>query len=81
MALFNKLTNWWHPSGPSQILYVYNYHRIHFLRKHLPITDQKYPLKNMDILDVGCGAGFLSESMTRLGANVTGLDPSINSYT
>lgn len=28
MDLFNKLTNWWHPAGPSQILYVYNYHRI-----------------------------------------------------
>lgn len=29
----------------------------------------------MDILDVGCGAGFLSESLARLGGNVIGLDP------
>jgi 2-polyprenyl-3-methyl-5-hydroxy-6-metoxy-1,4-benzoquinol methylase len=34
----------------------------------------------MNILDVGCGAGFLSESMTRLGGNVIGLDPNLTSY-
>lgn len=34
----------------------------------------------MKILDVGCGAGFLSESLTRLGGNVIGLDPNERSY-
>lgn len=28
------------------------------------------------MLDVGCGAGILSESLGRLGAKVTGIDPS-----
>ncbi|XKL66180.1 hypothetical protein PGB90_009600 [Kerria lacca] len=33
-------------------------------------------LKNINILDVGCGAGILSESLARLEGNVVGLDPS-----
>jgi ubiquinone biosynthesis O-methyltransferase len=35
-----------------------------------------YPLEGYDILDVGCGAGFLCEPLARLGAKVTGLEPS-----
>ena len=34
----------------------------------------------MNVVDVGCGAGFLAESLTRLGAKVTGLDPNNTSY-
>ena len=34
------------------------------------------PLKNIDILDIGCGGGLLSEPMSRLGANVIGIDAS-----
>lgn len=60
MELFNRITGWWHPSGPSQILYVYNYKRIEFLRKFLEPHDHRFPLKGKQILDVGCGAGFLS---------------------
>ena len=35
------------------------------------------PLKGLSVLDVGCGGGILSESLARLGANVTGLDASL----
>ena len=34
------------------------------------------PLKNLKILDIGCGGGLLSEPMCRLGADVTGIDAS-----
>ncbi len=34
------------------------------------------PLKGLKALDVGCGGGLLSESLARLGANVTAIDPS-----
>lgn len=33
------------------------------------------PLAGCKILDVGCGGGILSESLARLGANVTAIDP------
>ena len=36
------------------------------------------PLRNMSILDVGCGGGLLCEPLKRLGANVTGIDASKN---
>ena len=33
--------------------------------------------KNLEILDVGCGGGLLSEPFSRLGAYVTGIDASL----
>ena len=41
---------------------------------HLELN--KTPLKNIKILDIGCGGGLLSEPMCRLGADVTGIDAS-----
>lgn len=35
----------------------------------------KLPLKGMRILDVGCGGGLLCEPLSRLGADVIGIDP------
>jgi 2-polyprenyl-6-hydroxyphenyl methylase / 3-demethylubiquinone-9 3-methyltransferase len=32
------------------------------------------PLKNLRILDIGCGGGLLCEPMSRLGAKITGVD-------
>lgn len=82
MNLFKTLTNWWHPSGPMQILYSYNYHRTDFLKKHAtsPQSTLRLPFKGLRALDVGCGAGFLSESLARLGADVTALDPNPTSF-
>ena len=34
------------------------------------------PLKGLEILDIGCGGGLMSEPMSRLGGNVTGIDAS-----
>ena len=44
--------------------------------KTFGLNHNKTPLKNIKILDIGCGGGLLSEPMSRLGANVTGIDAS-----
>ncbi|KAF9362402.1 Hexaprenyldihydroxybenzoate methyltransferase, mitochondrial [Mortierella sp. NVP85] len=38
---------------------------------------KRFPLAGLSIVDIGCGGGLLSESLARLGAQVTGLDASI----
>lgn len=83
MDNFDKIKGWWEPEGPMQMLYEYNYHRVAFLvnnlKKQNKISSPPTPLKNLRVLDVGCGAGILSESMARLGADVTALDPNTTS--
>ena len=34
------------------------------------------PLRNLSVLDVGCGGGLFTEALARLGADVTGVDTS-----
>ncbi|RYH13037.1 3-demethylubiquinone-9 3-O-methyltransferase [archaeon] len=56
--------------------------RISFIRSQLAILHNREShheldqLKGLKILDVGCGGGLLSESLARLGAIVTSIDPS-----
>ena len=38
------------------------------------LNKKKLLLKNLEILDIGCGGGLISEPMARLGGNVTGID-------
>ncbi|CAN0110117.1 unnamed protein product, partial [Laminaria digitata] len=46
------------------------------LPEALPHRGSTTPLAGLRALDVGCGGGLLSESLARLGAEVTGIDPS-----
>lgn len=78
---FNKLAaTWWNPNGPMWPLHKLNELRAPFvlscLQQHLPLEDNlAAPLQGLTVLDVGCGAGLLSEAMARFGAHVTGIDP------
>ena len=69
--LFKSLSEeWWNENGKFRIL-----HKIRPIRvKYILDQMNKKKLKNLDILDLGCGGGLVSESLSRLGANVTGID-------
>ena len=71
---------WWNPEGKFKPLHKFNPIRISYIKENIIKTFKlnyiRTPLKNIKILDVGCGGGLLSEPMCRLGANVTGIDAS-----
>ncbi len=81
---FSRLAkDWWNPNGKFKPLHIWNPVRINFIKKklikHFNTDPEKHlPLKNINILDVGCGGGLLCEPLKRLGANITGLDASKN---
>ena len=71
---------WWDPSGKFKPLHKFNPIRIRYIKENIinsfKLKSKKKPLDKINILDIGCGGGLLSEPMTRLGANVTGIDAS-----
>jgi len=72
-------SDWWAPDGGSAMLHKLNPVRLCYVRDmidqhfHLDEHDLK-PLVGKTALDVGCGAGLLSEPLARLGASVTAVD-------
>ena len=79
---FSKLADeWWDIDGKFKPLHMFNPIRIEYIlevaSEHFKIDkNQKTPLKNLKILDIGCGGGLISEPMTRLGADITAIDAS-----
>ncbi len=78
---FSKIAEeWWKPDGKFKPLHKFNPIRIKYIRdsitKKFGVKDTNKPLKKLNILDIGCGGGLLSEPISRLGANVTAIDPS-----
>ena len=79
---FNKLAaEWWDPEGSFKPLHKFNPIRIKYIKEsiinYFNIKSNKVPLKNINILDIGCGGGLISVPMKRLGANVVGIDASL----
>jgi len=72
---------WWNPQGKFKPLHKFNPIRIKYIKENIinnfKLNNKKKPLKKINILDIGCGGGLISEPMQRLGANVTGIDASI----
>lgn len=72
-AEINKFTlmaeEWWDPEGTCKPLHIINPLRLEFMTTQLTLKGQK-------IIDIGCGGGILTESMARIGAQVTGIDKS-----
>ncbi|MGN6826669.1 bifunctional 2-polyprenyl-6-hydroxyphenol methylase/3-demethylubiquinol 3-O-methyltransferase UbiG [Paucibacter sp. M5-1] len=68
LAKFGELAHrWWDPDSEFKPL-----HQINPLR--LGWIDSLCPLAGLDVLDVGCGGGILTDSMARKGARVLGID-------
>ena len=71
---------WWDPQGKFRPLHQLNPVRLTYIRDEIcrhfgKNPRQPYPLKDLKVLDIGCGGGLLCEPMTRMGAKVTGVDP------
>ena len=78
---FSKIAEeWWDPNGKFKPLHNFNPIRIRYIKENIikdfRIRSSDKPLKNIKLLDIGCGGGLLSEPMCRLGANVVGIDAS-----
>ncbi len=78
---FSKMADeWWDPEGKFKPLHKFNPIRIKYLKENIinnfKSKNKSQPLSGINILDIGCGGGLLSEPMSRMGANVTGIDAS-----
>ena len=79
---FSRLAaEWWNPDGKFGVLHVFNPVRMQFIKEQVcarlgrdPLD--RRPFAGLRFLDIGCGGGLLTEPMARLGAAITGVDPS-----
>lgn len=72
----NLAEYWWQIDGPFNILHKITPIRVQYIKNIL-----NAPLSGLDILDLGCGGGLLSEPLCRLGGNVTAVDVSHKNIT
>jgi 2-polyprenyl-6-hydroxyphenyl methylase/3-demethylubiquinone-9 3-methyltransferase len=73
--------SWWDTDGPFRPLHRLNPVRLQFIRNKAADhfgrdTSARRPLEGLTVVDIGCGGGLISEPVARMGASVTGIDPS-----
>jgi 2-polyprenyl-6-hydroxyphenyl methylase / 3-demethylubiquinone-9 3-methyltransferase len=69
---FDKISDrWWDLSGEMKSLHDINPLRMEYIKK-------RRSLDGLNILDVGCGGGILSEALAAAGAQVTGIDMALS---
>ena len=78
---FSKLASeWWDPNGKFKPLHRFNPVRLNYIKKSILDKLKKRSsgksLKNIKVLDIGCGGGLLCEPLSKLGAKVIGIDAS-----
>ena len=72
---------WWDVNGKFKPLHMFNPIRIEYILNNISDFFNKNKekdmlLKDLEILDIGCGGGLMSEPLARLGGNITGIDAS-----
>lgn len=68
LAKFDAVAmHWWDTQGPLRTLHEINPLRMDYISKKCQLAHKK-------VIDIGCGGGILTESMAKLGAEVTGID-------
>ena len=77
----NLAEEWWDVNGKFKPLHMFNPIRIEYIlekiKYHFNLKSKNNNfLHNLDILDIGCGGGLISEPLARLGGTVTGIDAS-----
>ena len=84
IARFSAMAEkWWDPNGAMKPLHKFNPIRLQLLRDNIAAhlgrnATQLDVLKDVDIIDIGCGAGLLSEPLARMGAKMTSIDAAEN---
>ena len=78
---FSKLADdWWNEEGSMSFLHSMSEIRTRYIKesiiKNFKILHKKHILKNVEILDVGCGGGIASEPLSRMGGELTSIDES-----
>lgn len=82
VARFGRIAaEWWDQSGKFRMLHRIGPARLKFIRDHMTAhfglrADGLKVLSALSVLDIGCGGGLVCEPLARLGARVTGVDPS-----
>jgi len=67
--------SWWDEDNPLSLLHgSLTPARLAYFRKILQ-QERRGRTAGLKVLDIGCGAGFMSEEFARLGCEVTGVDP------
>ena len=79
---FSRLADeWWDVNGKFKPLHMFNPVRIDYILNNISDffklnKEKELFLKDLEILDIGCGGGLISEPLARLGGNITGIDAS-----
>jgi len=84
-AIYDRIDNavygvqsdeWWQPGSPwYQMIVTFDPARVGYAKKIL-FERLKIDPKATAALEVGCGGGFMTEEMARMGFSTTGVDPS-----
>ena len=68
LAKFDSFASrWWDTEGDFRSLHEINPLRLDWIRQHVKLAGRK-------VVDIGCGGGILTESMSAANATVTGID-------